>query len=236
MLRRFRRRRAAEAASEAQRARWNQPLPAIIGDEAIAEAQRERLHQLQEYKASEPILRPVQDQAAPIDILGLLLAAMADVIEAATLLDELPRFDDDDPLSDEWAQGHARLAMRIGGCGVRLDALAERASTEAPDQGHPAAEIALAPLLAAFEDVIEAMKLVKGLPRFNDNDPRFSEWTNIYARLTILLGGLMLRLRSLMDHASAETAPSEHSKRPTPKRPTPKRSTFWRARHDPRRS
>ncbi|WP_419854759.1 hypothetical protein [Candidatus Poriferisodalis sp.] len=230
MLRRFRRRRAADAASEAQRARWNQPLPAIIGDEAIAEAQRERLRQLQEYKASEPILRPVQDRAAPIDILGLLLAAMADVIEAARLLDELPRFDDD-PLSGEWAQGHARLAMRIGGCGVRLDALAERASTEAPDQGHPAPEIALAPLLAAFEDVIEAMKLLKGLPRFNDNDPRFSEWTSIYARLTILLGGLMLRLRSLMDHASAETAPSERSKQPTPKR-----STFWRARHDPRRS
>ena len=208
-------------------------MPAIVGDEAIAKAQRERLRQLQEYKATEPILRPVQDPQAPIDILGLLLAAMADVIEAARLLDELPRFDDNDPRSGEWVQGHARLTMRLGSCGVRLDALAERANTEAPDQDHPAPEIALAPLIAAFEDVIESLKLLKGLPRLDDNDSRFSEWTNIYARLTILLGGLMLRLRSLMDHASPETAPSERSKRTTPTRS--KRSTFWRAQRAPRR-
>lgn len=233
MLRRFRRRRAADAASDAQRARWNQPLPAIVGDEAIAEAQCERLRQLQEYRATEPILRPVQDLPAPIDVLGLLLAAMADVIEAARLLDELPRFDDNDPRSDEWTQGYARLTVRLGGCGVRLDALAERANTEAPDQEHPAPVITLAPLLAALEEVIEALKLLKALPHFDDDDPRFSDWTSIYVRLTILLGGLILRLRSLMDHTGAKTAPSERSKRPNPTRS--KRSTFWRARRAPKR-
>lgn len=53
-----------------QQARWSQPLPAVVGDEAIAEAQRERLRQLHEFKAREPFLRPAQqpppDQATKV--------------------------------------------------------------------------------------------------------------------------------------------------------------------------
>lgn len=240
MLHRFRRRQRAHAAERAWYTRWNQPLPAVVGDEAIAKAQRERLHQLQEYKATEPFLQPAPEPPATNDVLGSLLATLADVIEATKLLEALPRFDDSDPRSDEWTQGHARLTMRLGSCGVRLDALAEQANAEALDQKLPAPVIALEPLLVAFEDVLEAMKLLKELPRFDDNDPRSSEWANTYGKLAILLGGLILRLEALMEHASAETEPRERSERSTastPARPTcSQRWRLWRAQRALERS
>lgn len=45
-----------------QQARWNELLPSVVSDEAIAEAQSERLRQLREYKAKEEFLRPVQER------------------------------------------------------------------------------------------------------------------------------------------------------------------------------
>lgn len=68
-LRRRRERNPDADLPDAQRARWTQPLPAIIGDEAILKAQMERLRQLQEFKATEPILRPAEDAVrAPRDL------------------------------------------------------------------------------------------------------------------------------------------------------------------------
>jgi len=236
VLRRFRRRRTADAAYKASHARWNQPLPAVVGDEAVAKAQRERLRQLQEYKATEPILRPAPEPPATNGVLRPLLATLADVIEATKLLEALPRYDDNDPRSSEWAQGHARLAMRLGSCGVRLDALAEQASADALDHELPAPVIALEPLLVALEDVLESMKLLKALPRFDDNDPRSSEWANTYGKLAVLLGGLILRLEALIEHASAGTSPGARSKRSTPTRPTrSRRWRLWRAQRAPER-
>lgn len=55
---------AADPSSDTEQAaaadaRWTEPLPTVMGDEAILEAQCERLRQLQAFKATEPFLQPV---------------------------------------------------------------------------------------------------------------------------------------------------------------------------------